>query len=226
MLKINLLERKAKIASNPFTDILAQLGIDSLDPQDIRMFVGIAIKAAVVYACVWAADFVPRHLLEQKLTELDSKIQVLDGESAKIEAELRALDRVQAEKTQIEAQEADMRSKLQIISSLESKRYHAFKVVDTISLLIPEKVWINTLSFKSGAEMELSGASWEYIPINDFVSLLKQSGIFETVVLKSIASGASRGDQGIPEALQTEKTFSLSLRLRVDAAPPALGGSS
>ena len=107
-----------------------------------------------------------------------------------------------------------MGGRLAVISSLDADRYRAFKVLDTVSLLIPERVWIDRMTF-SARQLDVLGASWEFLPINDFVTLLKQSGVFENVRLKAIsAQPAPRIVPGVPLALQTQKRYEVNMDIR------------
>jgi Tfp pilus assembly protein PilN len=110
--------------------------------------------------------------------------------------------------------EDEIKGRLAVISSLDSDRYRSFKVMDTISMLIPPRVWIESMNM-GAKNVSFNGGSWEFPPISDFVSLLKQAGIFDNVVLKSINSTpASVIVPGVPVALQTQKLYQVSMDIK------------
>lgn len=214
MLKINLLDRKSKVSTDKVQELLEQLGLADLTIEDKRLIGGFFAKLVLLFVVFWAANFFPEHIKQQKLAELDQKVNVLEASIKKLEAQLKAKEEVRNEAAAIQKKEDELKGKLAVVSSLDSDRYRAFKVMDTISLLIPEKVWIEGLTFNN-KQVQFSGSSWEFVPINDFVALLKQSGVFDGVILKSINSTpAGTPVPGVPLALQTMKKYDISMDIK------------
>lgn len=214
MIKINLLDKKANV-SGPLAKVLEALNLTDVTPEEWATYRGFALKVLVFIIGIYVADFVPAKIREQKIAELDQTLQQLQSENQSLTQELRAKQAIRSEMEKINAAEAEIRGRLNVISSLDADRYRAFKVMDTLSLLIPDRVWISRLAFTSKT-LDVNGASWEFLPINDFVTLLKQSGVFDNVRLKQINTVQSpRGIvPGVALSLQTQKQYEINMDIR------------
>ena len=214
MIKINLLDKKTASSLGPFAGIVESLGLSDVSLEDWAMYRRLALMAALLYVAVYISDSVPAYIRAQKIAELDAEISKMEVEQANLARELREKEAVRAEMDRITKAEAEIRGRLDVISSLDTDRYRSFKVMDTISMLIPARVWIETMAL-SPKSVSFNGGSWEFPPISDFVTLLKQSGVFDNVVLKSITSAqAGVLVPGVPVALQTQKQYQVSMDVK------------
>ena len=223
MIKINLLDRKSGSAG-PLSSVVDSLGLADVTPEEWSLYRRLVL---IVWVGVWAADYVPAQIRERTLNELRSESAKLEQENQVLMQELKTKEAVRSEKERIETEEAKIKGRLAVISSLDADRYRAFKVLDTVSLLIPERVWIERMTF-STKTLDVVGASWEFLPINDFVTLLKQSGVFDNVRLKQInATPSGRIVPGVPLALQTQKKYEVNMDIRgTQVGAPDTGGGA
>ena len=226
-LKINLLGKKKAVQFGPLQGVMEALGIDDLTPEDIALFRNTLFKGAFLAVGVYFAAYVPDRMMQTKIAELEAQIAQEQRELQSLKNKLKQKQAIRSEMERIQRSEAELKRKLKVVSTLDADRFRAFKVMDTLSLLIPDRVWVEGIKFGSG-QIELSGASWEFLPINDFVSLLKQSGVFQGVRLNSIsASPAPTIVQGVPKALQTIKKFTVNMTVKdVPKAQTAAGGGT
>ncbi len=219
MLRINLLQMKSKIgASSGMAAILEPLGLGDVSAEDFAEYKSISIKMLIIGVGMYLGSYIPEMLLQQRIEELDVQIAALNQEQGKLNRELRSKQSIREEMKAVTARETEIKRKLTVISSLDQDRYSAFRVMDTISLLIPKEVWVKDIDFAATA-LKIRGESWEFIPINEFVSSLKQSPLFNDVRLVSIdARAAPNQIDGVPEAQQKIKAFSIEITINRNVA--------
>lgn len=215
MLKINLLQMKNKAigGDSPLGSILDSIGMGDVSKEDLIEFQYIAFKAVFIAIGVYLAMYVPDMLLQQRIEELTLELNGLKQETGKLRRELKSKQAIREEMKAITTRENEIKRKLTVISSLDQDRYAAFKVMDAVSLLIPKEVWIKNIDF-TASTLKIAGESWEFIPINEFVSYLKQSPLFSDVRLVTIDSRPAQNQvPGVPESLQKIKSFQIEITI-------------
>lgn len=210
-IKINLLGKKK---------IPAPFGLDSLfeksgvSPEDLATLKIPAIKVGVIILGFYAAEYIPNSFYEIQTAELDKKQSVLTQKTEAVQKEVALKKEVRSKMEQLTKEEAEVQRQLNIIASLSKNRANSFKTFDTLSLIIPQKVWLNRLEYVDG-KVFLEGGSWEYFPINDFVKVLNETVQFQAVTLRSInAEAASQTIAGVPLAAQKVKSFQVEFLLK------------
>jgi hypothetical protein len=77
------------------------------------------------------------------------------------------------------------------------------------------KVWIDEIQYKD-RKVSMTGRSWGYFAVNDFVKSITESTRYTNVLFKEITAEAPRYKvvQGVPEALQKTKKFLLEFTVK------------
>ena len=87
MIKINLLGKKKVQAPFGLDPVMAKLGITTDDILALRPGL---IKLMVVGALLYAGDYIPSYILEQKAHELEEKTKIVADKNSKLQGELNA----------------------------------------------------------------------------------------------------------------------------------------
>ena len=101
-------------------------------------------------------------ITQQKISELDKKV---------------------GETKNYEAQSAKLEQKLAVINDLKKGRMRAAHILEEISDLIPEKIWIESLD-KQGKGIKISGVALDNATIANFMDILGRSKYFTGVELE------------------------------------------
>lgn len=217
MLRINLLQMKSKgAATGGLADMLEPLGLSDISAEDLIEYRSIFFKVVFIAIGMYLGVAIPDHLLQERIAELDAQIEQKNQELGKLRRELRSKQSIREEMKAVTARETEIKRKLAVISSLDQDRYSAFRVMDTVSLLIPKEVWIKNIDFNAST-LKLRGECWEFIPINEFVASLRQSPLFTNVRLVAINSRPAPSQiDGVPKSLQKIKSFEVEITINRD----------
>jgi type IV pilus assembly protein PilN len=112
------------------------------------------------------------------------RIETLQSDIQKATAEIARLKKEIGEVEKFKARKAELQQKVDIISNLQSGRTLPVKVFEALSVSIPEKCWIDSLSVRGNA-ITLSGVALNNHTIANFMTTLGQSGRFQNVELGS-----------------------------------------
>ena len=103
------------------------------------------------------------------------------------------------------------------MTALQQNRGMAFKTLDDIMEQLGKsgKVWIDDIKYDRRS-ITLTGRSWEYFAINDFVKSITESTRYYDVLFKNIEAEMPRTKfvPGVPEAIQKTKKFSLEFKVK------------
>ena len=215
IIKINLLGgSKGAAGAGQIGELLEKIGLSDIDPEQIILVRGTLLKIALIFVAVYFISDIAVSMLSSQKEELDAQIDTQTISLGTLKTKLREKKGIRKEMDRIIQSENKLRRKLRVVSSLDTNRFRAFKILDSISLLIPPKVWILTIDLTSD-KLGMKGASWEFLPINEFVSDLKGSELFQSVRLESISSSpAPKLIKDVPLALQKIKDFSVTMVLK------------
>ncbi|MBN1635397.1 MAG: PilN domain-containing protein [Deltaproteobacteria bacterium] len=109
-----------------------------------------------------------RETLQQEIVTTKLEIQKVTKEAGEIE--------------QFKKRKQELERKLEIISELNTKKTGPVEVLDQISLIIPEKTWINSLN-NNGQNLVLEGLAVDNPTIATFMKRLQSSEYFNDVEL-------------------------------------------
>ena len=113
------------------------------------------------------------NVLNQKKEVVQKSLQTLTSEKSKLEKEIEAYAKL-GNKSQ------EFMKKLGVIQALAKKRLLAISGLDHIQSVIPEKVWLNKISFK-GTEFSIDGTALTNREVQSFVEALEETGAFNQV---------------------------------------------
>ena len=211
LIKINLLGKKKVSAPFGIDKLLEKSGIKLEDLSALKIPL---LRVAVIVIGVYLAGYIPETIQERELAELDQKLSVVTKKADALQKEVTAKKEIRRQMDQLTKEENELTRQLNIISSLSKNRSNAFNTFDTLTSLIPAKVWVNRLDYMAG-KISMEGASWEYFPINDFMKALNESLFFQDVNLKGIAAEATgKPIPGVPAVLQKIKSFELNMSVK------------
>lgn len=167
---------------------------------------GLRDQIAVLVAAVVALFF----LIGVLHSRIGGQITSTQKKTAETKAEIVRLDDVIKEVKDIEVKRKNLEDKLAVIENLEKGRVGAVMFMDKLSGLVPEKLWLMTLSENQG-KVNLNGNAIDNQTIAKFIENLEKSGIFREVVF------------GSSNQTMFEKYKMVSFTLSFKAALPGMG---
>ena len=133
--------------------------------------------------------------------KLDSKTQYL----AERRARKTELDNVLKTLANLEKTKADLDRKVKVISDLKARQKQTVLMMDELSQVLPDWVWLTKLSF-SGGTLNISGKALTNNLIADFINNLQSTNHFFNIRLNS----TQRSRQGGQDVF----TFSINCRYK------------
>jgi Tfp pilus assembly protein PilN len=212
MIKINLLGKKKTPAPFGLDQLFEKAGIR---PGDLESMKPAFIKIGAILLIFYAAQEAPHIYFDSKLKQLDATLKGLTDKVESMQKILAEKKEIRKDMEQLLKEEAETKRQLDVISSISKDRSVPFKVVDNLSAILPQKVWISRMEI-TGQTIQLEGNSWDYFSINEYIRSLNESPLLQAVTLRSMASEelATKPIAGIPEADQKTKVFQLEMMLR------------
>jgi Tfp pilus assembly protein PilN len=209
MIKINLLGKKKKPAPFGLDKLLEKAGVSSGQIEELKPAIP---RILFIAAAIYISYFIPNYFLEQKIAELQGQQAVVSEKLTKLRAELGSMKKTRDAMDKLTKEEAEIDAQLATIEGLSRGRSTAFTALNGILELLPNKVWIDRITYSDGS-FSINGSSWEYFSINDFVRSLSESTKYEAVTLKNIRADAPSGtlEPGVPAAEQKTKSFQIEM---------------
>ena len=133
-----------------------------------------------IFVLVFIFVFVFLALLNASLVKRDKKI---DKEKDLVKARIAELEAKVGEIEQLKKERAKLEQKLAVIVDLDKGRLRASYILDELSQLIPEKMWIEVLD-KSGKTIKIAGVALDNDTIANFMEELGRSKKFTDVDLE------------------------------------------
>lgn len=144
-----------------------------------------------------------------------SELARVEDRNAKIDREIKDLDRIIGEVDVLKEKERLLQQKLDVIRRLRANKTGPVHMLDELASHIPDRLWLTSLS-EAGGKVQLEGVSSNNEVIATFMNRLDESPYFSQVYLVSIERTAL-------EDLKLKK-FSITARLVVPDAPPPGNG--
>jgi type IV pilus assembly protein PilN len=119
--------------------------------------------------------FINASLVKQD-KKLDKEKDLVETEIAKLEAKVGEIDQLKKERAKLE-------QKLAVIGDLDKGRLRASYILDQLSQLIPEKMWLESLE-KSGKSIKIAGVALDNETIANFMEELGRSKKFTDIDLE------------------------------------------
>jgi Tfp pilus assembly protein PilN len=215
MIRINLLGKK-KVASVPFglDEKFGKLGINIEDLQELRPGL---VRVLFVVVGLYIGNFVPGYLHDEKVRQLDADMAKLSAKSSDLQRELATKKDIRKQMEQLNKEEVELNRQLNAVTALQAGRALAFNTLNDIMVQLGkvQKVWIDDLKYENH-KISLTGHSWEYFAINEFVKAITESTRYSNVLFREIVAENPKFKpiQGIPESMQKTKKFSLEFNVK------------
>ena len=211
MIKINLLGKKKVAAPFGLDEKLAKLGVK---PEDLATLQPALVKVGVIIAGLYVAEYVPNHIYETKMAELDQRIAALNERKNALNSEMASKKDITKKMEQLNKEELDIQRQLNAVNGLQRDRSLAFRSLDNIVTALPPKVWVSRIAYNN-RQINIKGSSWEYFPINDFIKTINEYTQYTNVNFKGIETeGSAKPLAGVPEAAQRIKTFDVDFLVK------------
>jgi len=123
-----------------------------------------------------------------------SRIETLNEEIAKQEAEISRLEKIIGEVNQYEEQKKKLQAQLTVIEELEKGKSGPVKVMDALATGIPKRVWVESFDEKNGTAT-ISGFGLEISDVSEFLKALEKNPHFTEVLLKYTENTPQKGVQ-------------------------------
>lgn len=192
-------------------DTFAKVGITSEGIAELRPQL---IKIAVLAGGFFAANYLPTYLQEEKMKVLQAQLDVSNQKAQVLEKELAGKKDLRRQMEDLNKGEAELQRQVNAITGLQKDRGLAFRTFDSLITSLPTKVWIKDFAFNH-RQMRITGSSWEYFAINDFVKALSESSRFKDVIFRGIRAEPPKTlVPGVPEQVQREKIFELEFTVK------------
>ena len=133
------------------------------------------ILLVLCIALVAVGEYIMHQTLVNRLDSLKKEIADTKVEIKRLTAEAGEIEKFKQQKQELER-------KLDVINELNAKRTGPVEMLDELSLIIPEKAWLTTITNK-GNTMVLEGAAVDNTTIAAFMKQLQASRHFDDVSL-------------------------------------------
>jgi Tfp pilus assembly protein PilN len=216
MIRINLLGKK-KATQVPFGlgEKLEKLGVNTGDLQELRPAI---VRVTTIAVGLYIGNFVPGYLHDERLATLDAELSKLTSKSSELQKELGTKKDIRKQMEQLNKEEVELNRQLNAVTALQQGRSLAFNTLNDIMVQLGKtgKIWIDDIKYEKRT-ITLTGRSWEYFAVNDFVKAVTESTKFYDVLFREIVAEQSpryKGVAGIPEAMQKTKRFALEFKVK------------
>lgn len=118
--------------------------------------------------------FVQRAIIQQR--------ESLQEEIANTKVEIKRLTAVAGEIEKFKQQKQELEKKLDVIQELNAKKTGPVEMLDELSLIIPEKAWLTSIT-NAGDNIVLEGSAVDNTTIAAFMKQLQASKHFDNVTL-------------------------------------------
>lgn len=203
MIKINLASRKhapgVSAASEPgertsLQTVFTRLGVNTSEPGDraagIRKIIFLVVIAGF-------AEFSFEDYKAGEIKKLETKNAKVSAEVVRLQGELAKTTGYEETKRSLEADETLIRTKLETIKTLVSKKTQPGKMLMALSTGIPQQVWLSDLKIADSG-IQIKGTSTGFESISDFLKSLDESAYFADLTL--VNSQQEKDELGVENA--------------------------
>jgi type IV pilus assembly protein PilN len=158
-------------------------------------------------------------------SSLNSKVAKLETESAKLEGQLSRLQETTKEVKDLDKKRAELNDKLVVIAMLKRSKVGPVRVLDDLSLALPERAWITEVKETAGA-LRINGFALDNQTIATFMKDLGASDYFTAVELVETKMVDKNGAKVRDFALDAKISYAGKIKLKKDAAAAAAAGDA
>ena len=137
--------------------------------QWLALFVLVTV-ASLVGNYFWYSD------AERRLTAINQRI-------VRYQKDVQTLNKIIGEVKNIKAEKKEMEDKLAILRKLRDGRTGPVRVLDELSNIIPQRLWVKSWDDNDGA-VSIQGSAINHEEVSTFLKKLKASKFFSDPVLK------------------------------------------
>jgi len=169
MIRINLLpseERKRK----------RTLSLPSISGGAVMWLSAVFVVYVGALFGVWA-------LQDRTISDYEGKIKEAKEESARLAPQLAKIRKLTAEREEVN-------KRLSVIASLDRDRYLRVKLMNDISVGLPENCWFTEMTEQGGTRLTLSGVTFSNYIIADLMSNMEKAESFDNVALVIAEEGS------------------------------------
>ena len=117
---------------------------------------------------------------------LGSKIDGLKGKIQLTKTELNKYDKINKEIAGIKKKLSNLKKKMAVMESLETKRFEPTMLLDMMTeVIVPKRMWFTRLESK-GRKVKINGIAMDNKTVADFMVRLEQSDLFSDVDLNTL----------------------------------------
>ena len=136
---------------------------------------------------------------------INQAISTQESRNSFLAGEIKTLDRAIAEIASLKAEKEDFLAKKQKVEELQSKRFEGAQIIDTLNQLIPEGVFLISVSSSNEKNYEIKGKASSDNRIAMFMKSLPSTMLFEQPELLEIKKTDNGQDFVIKSDLITPK---------------------
>ncbi len=201
MIRVNLAKKKKAgfLAGEGKGGFLGNLKVDPSDLKDLPF-----LKLGLMIAAIMVGRYVVSDLKNQKITEVDERIKKLTTEQTQLNAEISKMKSVEPIKVQLEKDEVTIRAKIEAIEKLVSNRNETTTRLTTLSGLIPEQVWLDSLKIND-EQVSMTGKAVGISTVSEFLRSLKENVLFSNLILNDTQQADDLGLEIAKFSFSTEK---------------------
>lgn len=203
MIRINLLSegRRPVVARSA----KPKLSFGDQDPSLIILGIGVAVGLLIAAGWWW---------------QLNSQVKDWQGKIKVAEAELRELDEYVKKVERFKAKQAELNTKIEVITNLTANQRGPVHVMDEVSKALPDLLWLSELSIK-GSEVTVRGSAFNTNAVAQFIENLVNVEWFAEP-----ESGPISRSRGTLYQFQLTFKFSTSKLLELQGVEPVEGDDS
>ena len=159
---------------------------------------------------------------------INQAISAQESRNAFLEGEIKILDTAIAEIASLKAEKEDFLAKKQKVEELQSKRFEGAQIIDTLNQLIPEGVFLISVSSSNEKNYEIKGKASSDNRIAMFMKSLPSTMLFEQPELLEIKKTDNGQDFVIKSDLITpqNKILDAGAGIAIDSASSGSASSA
>jgi type IV pilus assembly protein PilN len=143
----------------------------------------------VLFALVLVGALIGNYLwyrqVDDRLTQVNAQIDSTRAQITQLEKTIGEVKTITEDKKKLE-------DKLKVLDTLKKGRTGPVKVLDELSVVIPQRVWISDFDEKAG-QMSVKGFAVAYEDLSAFVQKMKSSKYFSDVTIKKASQKTDTG---------------------------------
>jgi len=124
---------------------------------------------------------------------LSDELDARRREVARLQADIKKLDQIIGEITNIKKDQEALEQKLAVLQKLRDGRTGPVRMLDALATIMPDRVWIEALEEKGGT-LVLKGTAMTNEDLADFMQALKANPFFSEPTLKRAVQARGRHD--------------------------------